>query len=50
MGHLSVAVAEEAAIDMIADLPHWLRAHGRDPDKVLDRAQARYEAELSGAS
>lgn len=47
---LSVAVAEEAAIGMIADLLHWLRAHGRDPDEALDRAQARYEAELDVAS
>ncbi|MFB6981503.1 ATP-binding protein [Streptomyces scopuliridis] len=47
---LSVAVAEEAAIGVIADLLHWLRAHGCDPDEALDRAQARYEAELDAAS
>jgi len=45
---LSVAVAEETAIDVIADLLHWLRAHGCDPDEVLDRAQIHYEAEASG--
>ncbi|MFJ1746044.1 ATP-binding protein [Streptomyces sp. NPDC088116] len=42
---LSVAVAEEAAIDLIADLLHWLRAHGCDPDEALDRAQMYFEAE-----
>ncbi|MFE9684268.1 ATP-binding protein [Streptomyces sp. NPDC006285] len=42
---LSVAVAEEAAIDVIADLLHWLRAHGCDPDDALDRAQTHFEAE-----
>ncbi|MGA6221827.1 ATP-binding protein [Streptomyces umbrinus] len=45
---LSVAVAEETAIDVIADLLHWLRAHGCDPDEALDRAQIHYEAEASG--
>ncbi|MFI6700934.1 ATP-binding protein [Streptomyces sp. NPDC050509] len=43
---LSVAVAEEVAIDMITDLLHWLRAHGCDPDEALDRAQTHYEAGL----
>ncbi|MFD5745900.1 ATP-binding protein [Streptomyces sp. NPDC127033] len=47
---LSVAVAEEVAIDMIADLLHWLRAHGCDPDEALDRAQTHYEAELDAAA
>ncbi|WP_326616576.1 ATP-binding protein [Streptomyces anulatus] len=45
-GPLTVAHAEEAAIDVIADLLHWLRAHGCDPDGALDRAQAHFEAEL----
>lgn len=45
-GPLSVANAEEAAIDVIADLLHWLRAHGCDPDSALDRAQMHFEAEL----
>lgn len=48
-GGLSVAVAEEAAIDMIADVLHWLRAHGCDPDEALDRAQTHFEAEISEA-
>lgn len=43
---LSVAVAEEAAIDLIADVLHWLRAHGCDPDEALDRAQMHFEGEL----
>lgn len=42
-GPLGVAVAEEMAIDLITDLLHWLRAHGRDPDETLDRAQRRFE-------
>ncbi|MFJ4831507.1 ATP-binding protein [Streptomyces sp. NPDC088747] len=40
---LSVALAEETAIDVIADLLHWLRAHGRDADEALDRAQMHFE-------
>ncbi|MFG2496720.1 ATP-binding protein [Streptomyces sp. NPDC048441] len=44
---LGVAVAEEAAIDVIADLLHWLRAHGCDPDQALDRAQTHFEAEAT---
>ncbi|MFF3610285.1 ATP-binding protein [Streptomyces sp. NPDC002580] len=43
---LSVAVAEEAAIDVIADLLHWLQAHGRDVDEALDRAQMHLEAAM----
>lgn len=43
---LSVAVAEKAAIDLIANVLHWLRAHGCDPDEALDRAQMHYEAQL----
>lgn len=48
-GRLTAAIAEEAAIDLIADLLHWLRAHGCDPDEALDRAQMHYEAELGQA-
>ncbi|MFG2346343.1 ATP-binding protein [Streptomyces phaeochromogenes] len=43
---LSMAAAEEAAIHAIADLLHWLRAHGRDADEALDRAQTHFEAEV----
>ncbi|MFF1710737.1 ATP-binding protein [Streptomyces sp. NPDC058268] len=46
---LSTAVAEEAAIDVIADLLHWLRAHGCDPEDALDRAQDHFEAEVEEA-
>ncbi|WP_343040519.1 ATP-binding protein [Streptomyces typhae] len=46
---LGVALAEEAAVDVIADLLHWIRAHGRDPDAVLERAQAHYETTLGGS-
>ncbi|MFF2407315.1 ATP-binding protein [Streptomyces sp. NPDC058092] len=45
-GRAGVAFQEEAAIELIADLLHWLRAHGRDPDEALDRAQTHFEAEL----
>ncbi|MFF3786551.1 ATP-binding protein [Streptomyces sp. NPDC001933] len=45
-GRAGVAAHEEAAIDLISDLLHWLRAHGRDPDEALDRAQTHFEAEL----
>ncbi|MBZ9644126.1 ATP-binding protein [Streptomyces sp. PSKA30] len=47
---LSVALAEEAAIDVITDFLHWLRAHGSDPDEALDRAQTRFEAEVAGTT
>ncbi|QNE79386.1 ATP-binding protein [Streptomyces finlayi] len=47
---LSVASAEMAAIDLIADLLHWLRAHGCDPDSAMDRAQTYFEADLPGVS
>lgn len=46
---LGLAVAEVAAIDMIADLLHWLRAHGCDADEALDRAQIHFEAEVADA-
>ncbi|MFI0979639.1 ATP-binding protein [Streptomyces sp. NPDC021093] len=46
-GRLGTAIAEEAAIALIADLLHWLRAHGCDPDEALDRAQVHFEAEVA---
>ncbi|MCG7206958.1 ATP-binding protein [Streptomyces arenae] len=42
---LSVIATEKVAIDVIADLLHWLRAHGYDADEALDRAQTQFEAE-----
>ncbi|MFE4591253.1 ATP-binding protein [Streptomyces laurentii] len=41
---LCVAVAKDAAIDVIVDLLHWMGAHGYDPDDVLDLATARFES------
>ncbi|MFD1925890.1 ATP-binding protein [Streptomyces beijiangensis] len=51
-GHtqLNVAMAEEAAVVVIADVLHWLRAHGCDPDEALDRAQLRFEVEGAGSA
>jgi hypothetical protein len=43
-------VAEESVIAVIADVLHWLRAHGCDVDGALDRAQARYDAELDAVA
>ncbi|MEU4488006.1 ATP-binding protein [Streptomyces purpurascens] len=42
---LTSAAAEDTAIAAIADFLHWFRAHGRDADDMLDRAQMRFEAE-----
>ncbi|KPC85066.1 MULTISPECIES: ATP-binding protein [Streptomyces] len=46
---LGVEGGEKAAIDVISDLLHWLRAHGCDPDHALDRAQERFESGAGGA-
>ncbi|SOD77125.1 Anti-sigma regulatory factor (Ser/Thr protein kinase) [Streptomyces sp. 1222.2] len=43
---LSAATAEEAAIAVIADLLHWLQAHGHDAEDALDRAQMHFESEV----
>lgn len=43
---LTLAVAEEAAVGLIGDVLHWLRAHGRDADETLDRAQTRFESDV----
>lgn len=37
----------DVVIGVISDLLHWLRAHGLDPDEVLDRAQSKFEDELA---
>ncbi|GAA4295317.1 hypothetical protein GCM10023086_08200 [Streptomyces venetus] len=44
-GVLASAVADETVIAVITDFLHWLQAHGRDTDDMLDRAQMRFEAE-----
>ncbi|MBB6075902.1 ATP-binding protein [Streptomyces paradoxus] len=44
---LTSTVAEETVIAAITDLLHWFRAHGRDADDVLDRAQMRFGAEYA---
>ncbi|GGS16737.1 ATP-binding protein [Streptomyces griseoviridis] len=49
VGRLGAAHAEETAISVITDLLHWLRAHGRDADDVLDRALMRFESRAPGA-
>lgn len=36
---------EEAAVDIIVDLLHWLHGHGTDPEELLDRAQTHFEAD-----
>ncbi len=46
---IGALATEAAAIDLISDLLHWLRAHGHDADDVLDRAQTHFEAELDAA-
>ncbi|MZD22961.1 ATP-binding protein [Streptomyces sp. SID5476] len=43
---LSTAMGEETVVGVITDLLHWLRAHGKDPDQVLDHAQTRFEAQV----
>jgi anti-sigma regulatory factor (Ser/Thr protein kinase) len=44
VGRLTSTVAEETLIAAITDFLHWFRAHGRDVDDMLDRAQMRFEA------
>ncbi|MEU9440468.1 ATP-binding protein [Streptomyces sp. NPDC048304] len=42
---LTAAMAETVVVAAIADLLHWLQAHGHDPDQALDRAQLQFEVE-----
>jgi hypothetical protein len=44
---LASTVTEETMIAAITDFLHWFRAHGRDADDMLDRAQMRFEAEYA---
>lgn len=43
----STAVAQDVVIGVIADFLHWLRVHGCDEEEVLERAQIRFEAEVT---
>ncbi|MEU2976131.1 ATP-binding protein [Streptomyces hirsutus] len=42
-GRVGRMMAEESAIDVIADFICWIRVHGGDADEVLDRAQMRVD-------
>ncbi|MEV7340839.1 hypothetical protein [Streptomyces sp. NPDC093544] len=42
-----MAAAEEAVVGVVTDVLHWLRAHGYDPDDVIDQAENHFEAEIS---
>ncbi|MFF0157438.1 ATP-binding protein [Streptomyces sp. NPDC005263] len=42
-----LSVAEDALIDLVTDVLHWLRAHGRDVDEALERAHAYFRVEVS---
>ncbi|WP_454337798.1 ATP-binding protein [Streptomyces glaucescens] len=46
-GPLGVVLVEQAAVDIIAGVLRCLEVYGRDPDELLDRAQARFEAEVA---
>jgi anti-sigma regulatory factor (Ser/Thr protein kinase) len=48
-GRLSSTIAEEAVVDVVTDLLHWLRAHGCDPDEIIDRAQRHFDAQAERA-
>ncbi|MFJ9675018.1 hypothetical protein ACI3K5_26905 [Streptomyces sp. MPA0124] len=50
VGLVGALKGEEAAIHIITDLLHWLGAHGRDVDELLDRAQMRFETEAHRTS
>ncbi|MCX5421097.1 ATP-binding protein [Streptomyces sp. NBC_00078] len=43
---MRMRMAEETVIDVITDFLHWLRAHGRDADEALDRAQTHFEVQI----
>ncbi|WP_267243835.1 ATP-binding protein [Streptomyces sp. PR69] len=44
-GQMGVREAQRDAVILMADLLHWMRAHGCDPNEALDRAQMLFEAE-----
>ncbi|MGW7493292.1 hypothetical protein ACWGKA_03125 [Streptomyces luteogriseus] len=45
-----MALLEESAVELIADLLHWTAAQGQDPNDALDRALVHYEAEVAAAT
>ncbi|MFD8232747.1 ATP-binding protein [Streptomyces sp. NPDC059696] len=47
VSRLTSTVREETVIAAITDFLHWFRAHGRDADDMLDRAQMRFEVETA---
>jgi len=47
-GEPSLGQSAESAVGLIADLLHWIQAHGLDPDAELDRAHARFETMSGG--
>ncbi|MEV2196705.1 ATP-binding protein [Streptomyces phaeochromogenes] len=44
---LGMAGVQNAVIGAIADFLHWLRVHGCDAEEILERAQTRFEAEIT---
>ena len=44
---LDTAVVQNVVVGAIADFLHWLRVHGCDAEEILDRAQTRFEAEIT---
>jgi anti-sigma regulatory factor (Ser/Thr protein kinase) len=47
-GEPSLGQSVESAVGLIADLLHWIQAHGLDPEAELDRAHSRFEAMSGG--
>lgn len=47
---MNLVAMEDAAIRLVADILHWLSAHGHDPDHALDRAHGRFVAQAGSGS
>ncbi|MEU4348716.1 ATP-binding protein [Streptomyces sp. NPDC023838] len=50
VGPLSAEVGVQTTVRVITDLLYWLRMHGCDPDKVLDRAKLNFDIAAEGVS